>query len=457
MLILYNSLTRKKEEFKPIHAGQATIYSCGPTVYDHPTIGNLRAFLLPDLLQRVLRYVDHYDVTWVMNITDVDDKIIARVARDYKDEKPIDGLMKLADKYTDVFIDDIERIGVERGDISRLPRATDNILEMQERIRHLIAQHIAYISDGSVYFSLENYQKSGKKYGLLANVHFDGQSRVIDDQDQKEGAGDFALWKAQKEDEPAWDFEIEGQNLSGRPGWHIECSVMSTKYLGQPFDIHTGGVDLKFPHHENEIAQCGGEQAHYYLYNEFVNVEGVKMAKSAGNFLTIEQISDPIAFRYLCLQAHYRSEMEVNDKSLVSASERLKNLRKYADQLSLAREGQLSKDDKDGVVAEFMKKFTAALQDDLNSPEALAALSLLEGKSYSQEALKALEWADAVLGLQLTNDEPVDPKVYDVIGEYEAARNKKDFKASDEIRTKLRNEFKVAASDTELGTLINRI
>lgn len=455
MLTLYNSLTRKKEEFKPIHAGQATIYSCGPTVYDHPTIGNLRAFLLPDLLQRVLRYVDHLDVTWVMNITDVDDKIIARVARDYKDEKPLDGLMKLADKYTDVFIDDIERVGIERSDISRLPRATDNILEMQELIRHLVAQHIAYISDGSVYFSLESYQKSGKKYGLLANVHFDGQPRVIDDQDQKEGIGDFALWKAQKDDEPAWDFEIEGHNLNGRPGWHIECSVMSTKYLGQPFDIHTGGVDLKFPHHENEIAQCGGEQAHYYLHNEFVNVEGTKMAKSAGNFLTIRDMKDPMAFRYLCLQAHYRSEMEVSDKALRAANERLKNLRKYADQLSLAHKGQLPKGDK--ATTEFMKKFTAALQDDLNSPEALAALSLIEGKVFSQEALEAMQWADSVLGLQLINEEPIDPKVYELIDNYEAARNKKDFDTSDNIRADLGKDYNVAVADTELGTLIHRV
>ncbi|MBI2797786.1 cysteine--tRNA ligase [Candidatus Saccharibacteria bacterium] len=457
MLKLYNSLTKKKEEFKPIHAGHANIYSCGPTVYDHVHIGNLRAFLLPDLLQRVLRYVEHLDVTWVMNITDVDDKIIARAARDNKSDEPITALGKLADRYTDVFINDIEKVGIDRADISRLPRATDNIAEIQELIRHLVAKQIAYISDGSVYFSLEHYKKAGHKYGVLANVQFNAQARVIDDQDQKEGVGDFALWKAQKSDEPAWDFEIEGQNLRGRPGWHIECSVMSTKYLGQPFDIHTGGVDLKFPHHENEIAQCGGDQAHYYLHNEFVNVENSKMAKSVGNFLTIEDVKDPIAFRYLCLQAHYRSEMNYSSEVLAAAGERLKNLRKYADQLTLVKEDQLAEDDKSGKVAEFMEKFNQSLQDDLNSPEALAALSLLEGKAYNQQAKKAMQWADSVLGLRLVNDEPIAKPAQELISNYERARERKDYEASDKLREELEKEFGLGVSDTEIGTLIHRL
>jgi cysteinyl-tRNA synthetase len=457
MLKLYNSLTKQKEAFKPIRKDQVTMYSCGPTVYDHATIGNLRAFLLPDLLQRVLRYVERYNVAWVMNITDIDDKMIARAHKKYPKEEPMDALNKLADEYTDVFLNDIEKIGILRGDITRLPRATDHITGMQTLIKKLVKEGIAYVSDGSVYFSIEKYRASGKDYGRLVDLDFTAKARVTDDQDQKEGVADFALWKAAKEGEPQWDFEISGKNYPGRPGWHIECSVMSTQFLGKEFDIHTGGVDLKFPHHENELAQCGGVQAHYYLHNEHLIIESEKMSKSLGNFITIDDLANPMAYRYLVLSAHYRSQIDFSRHDLDSAYERIKTLRAYSDQLMLARHGQLPTHDKTGSVAQFTNAFQEALRDDLNTPKALAALSKIEGKVFTEDAKEIMRVVDAVFGLQLVDDTPLKADVLEVIDRYEEARLEKKFELSDQLRKKLLDEQKLIVSDTPQGTLVHRL
>lgn len=456
MLKLYNSLTNKKEDFKPIRNDQVTIYSCGPTVYDHAHIGNFRAFLLPDLLQRVLRYMESYDVSWVMNITDIDDKMIKCAKETYPDEQPMQALGKLADKYTDIFIDDIEKIGIKRGDITRLPRATDHIGGMQDIIRGLVKDGVAYISEGSVYFSVEKYQKSGKDYGRLVDLDFTAKARVTDDQDQKEGVADFALWKSKKEGEPYWDFDIDGKDYPGRPGWHIECSAMSTHFLGQPFDIHTGGVDLKFPHHENELAQCGGVQANYYLHNEHLHIESEKMSKSLGNIKTLADIDRPLAFRYLVMGAHYRSQMDFGESDLQAASERIKNLRTYADQLNYARNGQLPASDSTGGVAEFTNQFQEALRDDLNTPKALAAVSKIEGKVYSEDAKQAMKLFDEVFGLQLIDETPLKDVVLELIDRYEAARKAKDFVLSDKLRKQLLDDYGLVATDSEIGTLVNR-
>lgn len=456
MLKLYNSLTRKKEVFKPIRGDQVKIYSCGPTVYDHPHIGNFRAFLLPDLLQRVLRYVERYDVTWIMNITDIDDKMIARSKKDFPDYEPMLALAKLADKYTDVFIDDIEKIGILRGDITRLPRATDHIDTMQNIIKQLIADDYAYISDGSIYFSVERYTGAGNKYGRLVDLDFEAKARVTDDQDQKEGVADFVLWKATKDGEPSWSFDIDGQDYPGRPGWHIECSAMSTQFLGQPFDIHTGGVDLKFPHHENELAQCEGTQANYYLHNEHLSIESAKMSKSLGNIKTLDGIKDPMAYRYLVMGAHYRSQMDFSTKDIESAGERIANLRAYTDQLMLARHGQLPKIDDTGNVAQFVYQLQEALRDDLNTPKALSAVSLIEGKVYSEDAKAAMNLFNEVFGLRLVDDTPLKGHILQVIDRYEEARQAQDYKLSDALREKLQKEFGLIASDTAIGTLVHR-
>ncbi len=456
MLRLYNSLTKAKDEFKPIKKDLATIYSCGPTVYDHVHIGNLRSFIVDDLLQRVLRHVENLDVKWVMNITDIDDKMIAQLDKVSNDKDAMLALAKLADKYTDIFIDDIEKVGINRGDINKLPRATDHIDAMQELIKQLLKEQIAYVSQGSIYFSIEKYTQSGHKYGQLINLNFDSQARVTDDQDQKEGVGDFALWKAQKNNEPAWDFIWQDKNYPGRPGWHIECSAMSTKYLGQPFDIHTGGVDLKFPHHENELAQCGGAQANFYIHNEFLNISGEKMSKSLGNITKVETMPDPLAFRLLVLLAHYRSQMDYSSSALQSAHERLNNLRIYVENLVLSPI-KFDPTDTSGETSKFMQHFKSALEDDLNTPDAIAAMSAVEGKIYTQESLKAIEFADSVLGLQLLKIKPLTLEESNTLNEYIDVRTQKDFTKSDKLRVILKEKHKLAVADTNLGTMVSRV
>lgn len=457
MLSLYNALTRSKKLFKPIKPKHVTMYSCGPTVYDHAHIGNLRAYIFADTLQRVLRVIEGYSVDWVMNITDVDDKMIARIERDNPSEDPNTALGILADTYTDIFVDDIEKVGIERADIAKLPRATDHIKGMQALIAKLLREKIAYESDGSFYFSLDAYKKSGKKYGVLVDLDYQAKARVTDDQDQKEGVADFVLWKAKKKGEPYWDFDYLGKNYPGRPGWHIECSVMSTQYLGSVFDIHTGGVDLKFPHHENEIAQCGGHQANFFVHNEHLQVESAKMSKSLGNTTKLADVPDPLAFRLLCLQAHYRSQMDYSKKALLAAHERLQNLRAYVDQLVLAGEHQLPVADDSGITTQFWQIFTASMEDDLNTSAALAALAAIEGKVFSGQTLEILRKVDAVLGLQLIDETPISPEARALLADYQEAREAKEYVASDKLREELRSKYLLQVSDTPYGPLVNRI
>lgn len=456
MIKFYNSLTKQKEEFKPIHAGRIGMYSCGPTVYDRVHIGNLRAFLLPDLIQRVFRYLENTDVEWVMNITDIDDKMIKRSQEIYKEATPVEALEELADKYEEIFLSDLAKIGVSRDDISHLPRATDYISQMQAIVVELLDDDIAYIENGSIYFSLDRYRKSGKQYGRLVDLNFEARARVTDDQDQKEGVADFVLWKAKKTSEPYWDFDIKGSNYPGRPGWHIECSAMSTELLGKPFDIHTGGVDLKFPHHENEIAQCEGVQANFYIHNEHLTYESEKMAKSVGNIKNIDDLKDPMAFRYLVMSAHYRSQMDFSDKDIASAHERIINLRTYADQLMLARPGQLAIKDDTGAVMKFHKEFKEALDDDLNTPKALAALNNIIGKVYSEDAKEAIRLVDNIFGLKIVNDTPLHDSILTMIDEYTEARKSKDFEKSDRIRRGLLEKYSLVTADTDIGTLVSK-
>lgn len=456
MLKLYNSLTKSKEALKPIHADRVGIYSCGPTVYDRIHLGNLRAFLLPDLLQRVIRFIEKRDVEWVMNITDIDDKMIERSRVEFANYDEATALGMLADKYTDQFLDDIEKVGIMRGDIEQLPRATDYVEDMKALILQLISDGLAYEKDGSVYFSIEKYQATGRKYGRLVDLDFKPQARVTDDQDQKEGVADFALWKAHKPGEPYWELHINGKMLPGRPGWHIECSAMSVKLLGKPFDIHTGGVDLKFPHHENELAQCEGVQANTYLHNEHLSIDSEKMSKSLGNIKTIADIKHPKAFRYLVLSGHYRKQMHFSLEDLEAAQTRIMKLRSYCDQLMLARVGQLPPKDSSNAVHGFLNDFKAALEDDLNTPMALAALDLIEGKVFSEDAREAVRLFENIFGLGLVFDAPLHDKVLEELDKYEQARKDKDFDYSDSLRHNILNDYGLVVSDTPVGALVHR-
>lgn len=430
------------------------MYSCGPTVYDHAHIGNLRSFITADVLYRTLSSLENDEIMWVINFTDIDDKIIARLTRDYPDDSPEEARVKLTSRYEQAFRDDISKVGINPKTI-KFVSATDYIERMQSLIRHLLEVNIAYILDGSIYFSLERYKQAGHKYGILQNVDFAAEARPTDDQDQKEGAADFALWKAKKEGEPSWDFELSGKNLAGRPGWHIECTAMSTELLGPEFDIHTGGIDLKFPHHENEIAQNEGRLARYFVHNEFLLVDNAKMSKSLNNFYTLEDIDDPIAFRYLCLQAHYRSQMNYTATSLNAAQARLKHLRRYSDEIAL-NQTKLAAKDSSGAVKAFESEFDAAMRDDLNTPAALAAFNHVEGRIYVRELLPILIKIDKVLALNLIGSKDIPQDIQTKLTSYDGARAKKDFEQSDKLRIEL-SDAGYNVSDTEHGSLISRI
>lgn len=447
---LYNSLTKSKDVFTPLNPDEVTMYSCGPTVYDYVHIGNLRAFIVDDLLQRVIRHVGGQRVKWVVNITDIDDKMITRAHETYPDAEPMEGLTKLAATFEEKFLDDLKRVNVMQEDISELPHATAHIPHMQAMITELVSQGIAYVSDGSVYFSLKQYEKRGHTYGRLVNVDYDPQTR-IDDQEQKAGAGDFALWKAQKDSEPSWDFELNGQQLPGRPGWHIECSAMSTEYLGQEFDIHTGGVDLKFPHHENELAQSGGVLARYWIHNEHLTVESEKMAKSVGNITRLNDIKDPLAFRLAVLSSHYRSQMDFSDKSLTDAEQRLLALRELASKVV----NNESTGDQ-ATISILRHKFGEAVADDLATPQAMAVVAEFERAGiYGQAAESLLRDMDNILGLNLFTE--VKALKSGVVGvlltERHAAREAKDYIKSDRLREEIATHG-VKLDDTPAGQII---
>lgn len=450
-IYLYNSLSHKKEQFVPLDEEMVTMYSCGPTVYDSVHVGNLRAFIMADTLQRILRQVGGYELRWVMNITDVDDKMIARSQEKYPHDDPAESLKKLAQEYEAKFLQDLVKVGVDTDDVMAFPHATDYIQKMQALITELYDQDIAYVADGSVYFSLDAYTKKGGIYGKLAHIAGIAKTR-IDDQDQKQGAGDFALWKAQKPGELSWDFELHGVNYPGRPGWHIECSAMSTDLLGVEFDIHTGGVDLKFPHHENEIAQCGGTLARYWVHNEHLTIEQSKMAKSAGNFVKLDHIADPLALRLMMLSAHYRSQMDFSEEGLAAAHARLVNLREWASKL--VNNPQPGTDERIGQLA---KEFDAALADDMNTPQALAILAAVENTAARTEDVYALLLhVDEVLGLhifELMERVRTMEGVEDILTEREAVRRDKNYTRSDELRVQLQ-EMGIGVEDTPDGQVV---
>ncbi len=402
----YNTLTRAKDEFVPLHKGEARMYSCGPTLYDHPHIGNLRAFSFVDLLRRYLRFRG-FAVKHVMNLTDIDDKTI-RNSR--KEGLP---LRKFTEKYAGIFFENLDKLNIERAEF--YPRATENIDGMVALIKILLDKGIAYRGeDDSVYFNIRKFLG----YGKLSKLDLAGLksgARVAQDEYSKDEARDFALWKAWTPDDGDvfWETEVG----KGRPGWHIECSVMSAKYLGKTFDIHTGGVDLVFPHHENEIAQSeaayGVQFVRYWLHNEHVMVEGQKMSKSLGNYLTLKDLltrgHDPRAIRYALISTHYRSKLNVTDKSLWAAKQTVEKLDNFMDLLREAK-GK-SHPDTEKLVRDAEHAFAASMDDDLDIATALAAVFdfvkeinklLDEGRIGKEDAAKvahAMERLDSVLGI----------------------------------------------------------
>lgn len=459
---LYNTLTKKKEELKPISGKTVSMYVCGPTVYNTPTLGNLRTYLNTDFLRRSLQFLG-YKVDEVMNITDIEDKIIRDSAKEGVE------YTVLTKRYEKIFLDNLKELNIETPE--HMPRATEEIPGMINIIEKLLRDGYAYKSeDGSVYFDIKKFKNYGKLSGL-DNREIKVGARVTQDEYEKENAQDFALWKAEKPGEPAWDAPFG----KGRPGWHIECTAMSMKYLGDTIDIHAGGVDLIFPHHENEIAQSeaytGKKFVNEWFHGEHLLINGERMGKSLGNFYTLPELESkfnvsPLAFRLLAASSHYRDKLNLTEASLKSADITLKNL--YSDVLRI-KSGQ--EDGKSRITKEVKKaetNFEAALNYDLSMPKALSALFKLLNEvnrvtlrkfrvSESKELMTFILKADTVLGLGLEHVkfDVIPEKVQNLAKQRESARIEKDFKKSDELRAEIENAG-FLVEDTEDGPIVRK-
>jgi cysteinyl-tRNA synthetase len=456
---IYNTLTKKKEDFIPIEPGKVKFYLCGPTVYDYFHIGNARPFIVFDVFRRYLEYRG-FDVTFVVNITDVDDKIINRAHRENR--SPAD----VAEEFTRAYFEDLEKLRIRRATVH--PKATEHIAEMIALIRKLEERGIAYRLNGDVYYNVEKFPDYGRLSGKKLEELQAGARVEVDE--RKRNPLDFALWKAAKPGEPAWDSPWG----KGRPGWHIECSAMSMKYLGPDFDIHAGGEDLIFPHHENEIAQsCGAgsaQFARYWMHNGFLNIRGEKMSKSLGNVLTVREILkqiSPEVIRLFFLQKHYRSPINYSEDILEETERAWRRLQNtYGELLQVENipedeflAGKLPDRARAALqeLAHHRSAFEEAMDDDFNSARAIGHLFeivklanriLAEGKPEGERAYvlsrirKTLEGYDSFLSLLRKEESPATSgdfeKVMELLLEVRnSLRKKKLFDLADEIRSKL--------------------
>jgi cysteinyl-tRNA synthetase len=474
MIQLFNTMTGRKETFSPIVPGEVKIYTCGPTVYDFAHVGNFRAYLFEDLLKRFLTFMG-YKVTHIMNITDIDDKTIRGAnARGVS-------LSEYTKEYIDSFFSDLKTMNIARAD--RYPRATEHIPEMVAIVKGLIQKGFAYEKDGSYYFSIAKFPS----YGRLSKINREelrpGQ-RVDQDEYEKESLQDFALWKAKKEAEPFWETEVG----PGRPGWHIECSAMSSKYLGESFDVHCGGVDNIFPHHENEIAQSeaftGKKFVNYWLHCHHLIRDGEKMSKSRGNTITIPEIlkvkNNPAALRLLLLSTHYRKTLNFTFEALDQAETALSRINEFAGEVKYGEfpEGETRAAEK--LLNQAEKKFRDGLGDDLNISMAMTALfnlvkktniQISSGKFKKKDAEKISSFLESV-NIVLAVIDPVrfsflegtvpvhaeaggalqalSKEKKEKIEKRERARAEKDFALADEIRRELLEEG-IVLEDTKDG------
>ena len=453
-IFLHNTLSGKKEKFKPIKKGVVGMYNCGPTVYDSAHIGNLRTFVMDDLCRRVFEY-NEYEVTQVMNITDVDDKTIRRAA---EEKKPLGELTR---HYEKIFIDDLHALNILTP--HKLLRATENIEAMISLVSKLLEKGFAYKADDGVYMSIEKV----KGYGALAHLKLaaEQKSRIANDEYDKESLQDFALWKFSEKEEggAAWDAPFG----RGRPGWHIECSAMAMEALGETIDIHTGGSDLIFPHHTNEIAQSesatGKPFAHYWLHGGFMNVKDEKMAKSKGNFLKLVDLEEsrisPLAFRYWLLTAHYRSQVNFSEEAVKAAQNAF---------IRLAEAFMGWKSDNPGTIdGNFQEQFRTAVNNDLNMPEAVALAWRLVKDHHLSDADKraTLLDFDRVFGLGLAAVESLDdsaasieslpPEIFALSEARQEAREAKDWTKADALRVEIESRG-WQVKDTDDGSVLKK-
>ena len=448
---IFNTLTRRKEEFVPLEEGKVKMYVCGPTVYNLIHIGNARPMIIFDTVRRYMEYKG-YEVNYVSNFTDVDDKIIKKAIEEGVSAEEI------STRYIKECKKDMADMNVKPA--TTAPQATQEIQGMIDMIQNLIDKGYAYpAADGTVYFRVKKF----KEYGKLSHKNLDDlqsgfRSLKVSGEDQKEDPLDFVLWKPKKEGEPSWPSPW----CDGRPGWHIECSVMSKKYLGEEIDIHAGGEDLIFPHHENEIAQsecCNGKIfARYWMHNGFLNIDNRKMSKSLGNFRTVRQIGEQYdlqVLRFFMLNAHYRSPLNFSADLMEAAKNSLERILEAAGKLSDRKDNAAVENITEEELAllkeaeGFVTKFEAAMDDDFNTADALAAIFELvkfantnvnenSSKEFAAGLYEELFKLSDVLGLKIEKKEEIlDKEIEDLIQERQAARKAKDFKRADEIRDEL--------------------
>ena len=461
---ILNTLTRRKEEFVPINEGKVGIYVCGPTVYDYIHIGNARPMIVFDTLRRYLEYKG-YDVNYVSNFTDVDDKIIKRA-----NEEGVDASV-ISERYIAEVKKDMAALNVREA--TTHPKATEEIPDMIEMVKTLIEKGYAYEVNGTVYFRTRKF----KDYGKLSKKNIDdlrsgNRDLLVSGVDEKEDPLDFVLWKPKKEGEPSWPSPWG----DGRPGWHLECSVMSKKYIGDVIDIHAGGEDLVFPHHENEIAQSeaanGTEFARYWMHNGFINVDNQKMSKSLHNFFTVRDVANLYGYepiRYFMLTAGYRMPLNYTVDLIESCKNSLERLYTCRENLDFALSKTAFGTDETltAKADEARAKFCKAMDDDLNTPDALAAvfdlvkeintLSAASSKAALEAAAKAFDEITGVLGLMYNRKkDEVPAEVTELVEKRAAAKKAKDWAAADAIRAQL-TEMGWAVKDTAQGPQLSKI
>ena len=464
---IYNTLTRKKEEFVPIEEGKVKMYVCGPTVYNYFHIGNARPFVVFDTMRKYLEYRG-YKVKFVQNFTDVDDKIINRA----KEEGISAG--EVSEKYIAEYYKDAAALNVKKASVH--PKVTETMNDIIKFVEELIEKGYAYESDGDVYYRTRKFEGYGKLSGKNIDDLIDGARIAVGE--KKEDPLDFALWKARKEDsEIAW----ESPWGMGRPGWHIECSAMSRKFLGNTIDIHCGGEDLQFPHHENEIAQSeahnGCEFAHYWMHNGYINIDGQKMSKSLGNFKTVRDLLenyDGEVLRFLILSGHYRGPIDFNPEILTQSQNGLKRMRNAKSNLKhliASGSGAMTDEEKTKLESydQYRDKFIAAMDDDLNTADAISAVFELitaintavaggASKEFAQKSMDTLMELSTVLGLlqqEVEETVEIDDELQALIDERQQARKEKNFARADEIRDMLKAQG-ITLKDTPQGVQVIR-
>ena len=459
---IYNTMTRKKEEFVPIDKNEIKMYSCGPTVYDYFHIGNARPFIIFDTMRRYLEYRG-YNVKFVQNFTDIDDKMINRANKEGITVK------ELGEKFIKEYFTDAEALGIHKATVH--PKATENIDAIITIVKKLVDNGYAYESEGSVYFSTKKFAE----YGKLSKQPLEDleAGARIDVSEHKRDAMDFALWKAQKEGEPAW----ESPWGMGSPGWHIECSAMANKYLGETIDLHSGGQDLIFPHHENEIAQseCANQKpfAKYWMHNGYININNQKMSKSLGNFFTVRDILkqyDAEIVRFFMLSAHYRNPINFSDTLMEQSKSAVERVYTCIDNLKFLYENGEDRALTDTEKAfsdkldDFKQKFIDAMDDDLNTADAISVVFDIvyaantdlstenkNSREVIQKALDTIAEIGGVLGLfNKAENKALDSEIEALIEERNKARSEKNWARADEIRDKLK-EMHIVLKDTPMG------